>query len=192
MKSENCVENDITISSKHMFIVTGPNMSGKSTFLRTVGLNMVMAKLGLPVSAKEFDFRPIEIFTSMRTVDSLSKNESYFFAELKKIKRLLHLLKTEKEYLVLLDELFKGTNSTDKLKGSELLCKELLKHKCSSMVATHDLPLTEIESTDPEKISNMCFEIEFIDDEMILDYKIKPGVTKVMNATYLINKMGLR
>lgn len=191
MAGKSCIGNDIQISSEKMFIVTGPNMSGKSTFLRTVGLNMIMAKCGLPVSAEKFEFKPVNIFTSMRTVDSLSKHESYFFAELKKIKLLLHHLKSDNEYLVLLDELFKGTNSEDKLKGSQLLCKELLKHNCSSIVATHDLPLTEIQKESAERITNLCFEIEFKDDEMILDYKIREGVTKIMNATYLINKMGL-
>lgn len=174
-----------------VMIVTGANMAGKSTFLRTVGVNLILARTGAPVCAAKMVCTPIEIYTNMRTTDSLLKDESYFFAELKRIKGVLDLLRNGERIFVILDEMLKGTNSVDKLNGSKELVKKLIELNAVSLVATHDLKLSEMENDYPGRVFNKCFEIKIHDNELIFDYKLTDGITKTMNATFLMKKMGI-
>jgi DNA mismatch repair ATPase MutS len=136
-------------------------------------------------------FTPVAIYTNMRTTDSLLHDESYFFAELKRIKGVLERLQNGEKIFVILDEMLKGTNSIDKLNGSKELTRRLLKYHSVSLIATHDLKLSEMEQEFPDQIKNLCFEIRIENDEMVFDYKLSDGVTKTMNATYLMKKMGI-
>jgi len=174
-----------------VLIVTGANMAGKSTFLRTVGVNLVLAKLGAPVCATSMKFTPVDLYTNMRTTDSLLKDESYFFAELRRIKTVLDRLQDGERYFVILDEMLKGTNSVDKLNGSKELIRKLVHLQAVSLIATHDLKLSEMEEEFPEQVSNKCFEIRIENDELVFDYKLSEGKTQTMNATFLMKKMGI-
>ncbi len=192
LKPEKRIDNDFVINGCPMVaIITGANMAGKSTFLRAVGVNMVLAGMGLPVCAASMEFTPAGIFTSMRTTDSLLKEESYFLAELKKIAAIMQQLRRGETILVILDEMLKGTNSEDKLKGSQQLVRELVQTNAVTIIATHDVKLTGIEQEIPRQVKNYCFEIGHEDDGMIFDYKLRPGVTKTMNATLLMKKLGI-
>lgn len=185
------VSNDFTINqSTEISIITGANMTGKSTFLRTVGINLVLAMTGCPVAAKEFSFIPMKLFTSMSTSDSLSDGTSYFNAEILRLRKLVENLENGEPQFIILDEILKGTNSQDKLTGSELFLQKLMKSNVlfSCLIATHDLDLTKIEDRFPLKIKNYCFELQNIDGELETDYKLQKGVTKSMNAIYLMRK----
>lgn len=186
------INNDFRITGwGKAVIITGANMAGKSTFLRTVGVNLILARTGAPVCAGELTFTPVKIYTNMRTTDSLLKNESYFFAELKRIKYVLNKLTDGERIFVILDEMLKGTNSVDKLNGSKLLIKKLLELKAVALIATHDLKLSELEDEYPQMVFNKSFDIKIENDEMVFDYLLKEGVTKTMNATFLMKKMGI-
>lgn len=190
--AQSCVTNSVSIEGWNQFcIITGANMSGKSTFLRTVGSNYILAMMGAPVFADEFAFYPIELHSSIRTSDSLSKNESYFYAELKRLKQIIGELEKGKQKLILLDEILKGTNSKDKQAGSIALIRQLLRYKLAGMFATHDLALGELKNHYPESINNLCFEIEIVDDKMEIDYKLRDGICKNLNATFLMKNMGI-
>jgi len=189
---KNRINNSIAISGQQQFvIITGANMAGKSTFLRTLGVNMILASTGAPVCAQAFEWSPIQIFTSIRTKDSLYKNESYFFAELKQLKVLIDQLQSGKRLFIILDEILKGTNSKDKQTGSMHLIEQLIRLKASGIIATHDLALGDLVKTYPNNISNMRFEVEFNNDELVFDYKLKSGISQNMNATFLMKKMGI-
>ena len=184
--------NDFEIKGwSKVMIITGANMAGKSTFLRTVGVNLILARTGAPVCAEKMVFTPIEIYTNMRTTDSLLKDESYFFAELKRIKGVLDWLQKGEHIFVILDEMLKGTNSVDKLNGSLELLRKLVQYKSVSLIATHDLKLSEMATEFPQQVFNKCFEIRIENDELVFDYKLSDGVTKTMNATFLMRKMGI-
>lgn len=186
------VDNDFEINGwSKVIIVTGANMAGKSTFLRTVGVNLILGRLGAPVCAEEITLTPIDIYTNMRTTDSLLKDESYFFSELKRIKGVLDRLQNGERIFVILDEMLKGTNSVDKLNGSKELIRKLVEFKSVSLIATHDLKLSEMESEFPQRVFNKCFEIKIENDELVFDYLLSDGVTKTMNATFLMKKMGI-
>jgi DNA mismatch repair ATPase MutS len=181
------VDNDFIIERQQFFIVTGANMAGKSTFLRTVSLSIVMGNMGLPVCASAFKYAPIKLITSMRTSDSLADNESYFFSELKRLKFIVDEIKNE-DYFIILDEILKGTNSTDKAIGSRKFVHKLVSSKSTGIIATHDLSLCEIEKELPE-VQNYYFDAEIIDDELFFDYKLQEGICKNMNASFLLKKM---
>ena len=184
--------NDFEINGwSKVMIITGANMAGKSTFLRTVGVNLILARTGATVCAEKMIFTPIEIYTNMRTTDSLLKDESYFFAELKRIKGVLDWLQKGERIFVILDEMLKGTNSVDKLNGSKELLRKLVQFKSVSLIATHDLKLSEMKDEFPQQVFNKCFEIRIENDELVFDYKLSDGVTKTMNATFLMKKMGI-
>lgn len=185
------VRNDYTMNEQHFIIVTGANMAGKSTFLRTVGINLILAMTGAPVCAEEFKFKPLKLFTSMRTSDSLQKNESYFYAELKRLKELLEMIKNDGNVMIILDEILKGTNSEDKQKGSKMFLHQLVERKATGIIATHDLTLAAMEEKHKGTIKNYCFEIEIEGENIHFDYKLKPGVTRKMNASILMEQMGL-
>ena len=186
LKSERNVTNDFSIRSLHQIaIVTGANMAGKSTFLRTIGVNLILAQSGNVVCSRYFAFQPMTLFTSMRTTDSLSKDTSYFHAE------LLRLQQQEDKVFIILDEMLKGTNSVDKLNGSLAFLKRILSYPISGLVATHDLALGELADDFPEHFFNVCFEIVHSGSQITYDYKLHPGISSNMNASILLKQMGL-
>lgn len=183
------VRNDVRIGSGHFLVITGANMAGKSTFLRAVSLCLVMANSGLPVCAESMAYTPIPLITSMRTTDSLSRQESYFFAELQRLKRIVDHLKGS-PYFVVLDEILKGTNSKDKAKGSREFLERLLKMQATGLIATHDLSLCEVAGEQPQ-VQNCFFDVEIREGELYFDYRLKPGVCSNMNASFLLRKLGV-
>lgn len=186
------INNNFTINEiGEIDIITGANMAGKSTFLRTVGVNFILAQNGIPVCANNFEFKIMDLFSGMRTADSLKENESYFYAELKRLKYIIDKLKQGQATLILLDEILKGTNSLDKAKGSWKFVEHLITLKATGVVATHDLTLCEIEKRYPENIKNKCFEVDIDGQKISFDYKLKSGITKNMNASILMKQMGI-
>ena len=186
------VSNHIHITHKgHFNIVTGANMAGKSTYLRTVGVNMVLALAGSPVCAKKFTCYPAPVFTSLRTTDSLSTNQSYFYAELLRLKEMIDRLSKGEELFILLDEILKGTNSVDKQAGSKALLTQLIGLGAAGFIATHDLELGNLAQVFPLDVTNFHFEAEIIEEELHFDYKLNPGIARNMNATFLMKKMGI-
>ncbi|MBS7342123.1 MAG: DNA mismatch repair protein MutS [Parabacteroides sp.] len=192
MKPNICVTNDIDIPQKPWFlIITGANMAGKSTYLRTIGVNYLLACTGLPVCAEKLVVYPAHLVTSLRTSDSLSENESYFFAELKRLKMIIDRLQTGEKLFIILDEILKGTNSIDKQKGSLALMKQLVANQSCGIIATHNLVLGTLEQEFPEQIKNYCFEADIQNDELSFSYRMRPGITQNMNACFLMKKMGI-
>lgn len=192
LKNKNSVTNDFQLESLHqLFVVTGANMAGKSTFLRTVGINLVLAQSGNVVYSRHFSFQPMTLFTSMRTTDNLAKNISYFHAELLRLKQLIEVAQNSEHTFIILDEMLKGTNSTDKLNGSRAFLHKLLLYPISGLIATHDLALGELARSYPSNFYNICFEITHQGSDIIYDYKVYPGVSANMNATILLQQMGL-
>ena len=192
LKSERNVTNDFSIRSLHQIaIVTGANMAGKSTFLRTIGVNLILAQSGNVVCSRYFAFQPMTLFTSMRTTDSLSKDTSYFHAELLRLQQLVNIAQQEDKVFIILDELLKGTNSVDKLNGSLAFLKRILSYPISGLVATHDLALGELADDFPEHFFNVCFEIVHSGSQITYDYKLHPGISSNMNASILLKQMGL-
>lgn len=187
LDSSKRIDNDFLIDKEQFFIVTGANMAGKSTFLRTVSLSIVMANCGLPVCAEKFNYSPIKLITSMRTSDSLTEDESYFYSELKRLKFIVDEIANE-DYFIILDEILKGTNSKDKAIGSKKFVEKLSKSKSTGIIATHDVSLCELANEFSE-IENYYFDAEIIDDELHFDYTLKEGVCKNMNASFLLKKM---
>ncbi len=189
--------NDLKMPTQgHIKLVTGSNMAGKSTFLRTVGLNIVLAMTGSPVCAKKFELPMTRVFTSMRTQDALHESTSSFYAELKRLKFIIEEVEDRKnantDVFFLLDEILKGTNSKDRHTGSKALIRQLIKSKGSGIIATHDLELAALEAESNGTVENLCIEVEVVDDKLFFDYKIKPGVSKSFNATQLMRSMGIR
>ena len=192
LKSERNVTNDFSIRSlPQIAIVTGANMAGKSTFLRTIGVNLILAQSGNVVCSRYFAFQPMTLFTSMRTTDSLSKDTSYFHAELLRLQQLVNIAQQEDKVFIILDEMLKGTNSVDKLNGSLAFLKRILSYPISGLVATHDLALGELADDFPEHFFNVCFEIVHSGSQITYDYKLHPGISSNMNASILLKQMGL-
>ncbi len=186
------VDNDFKISKKgEIHIVTGPNMAGKSTFLRAIGVNLILAHIGMPVCAVKFVFKPAFLFSSMRTTDSLQNNESYFFSELKRLKLLLDIINEKQDVFFLLDEILKGTNSIDKTLGSKNVISRLVKLRGTGLIATHDLTLGELENKFEGIVFNKCFDSTIVDDQLVFDYSLHDGITQNMNASFLMKKMGI-
>ena len=181
------VDSDLTIENEQFFIVTGANMAGKSTFLRTVSLHIVMANVGLPICAKSSQYSPVKLITSMRTSDSLTDDSSYFFSELTRLKFIVDAIQKE-PYFIVLDEILKGTNSTDKAIGSKKFVEKLVASNATGIIATHDLSLCEISKT-LDDVKNYYFDAEIINDELHFDYTLKEGVCQNMNASFLLKKM---
>lgn len=189
---EVCVTNDVNIAHHPYFlVVTGANMAGKSTYLRTVGLNMTLANIGAPVFAKSLSFYPFHLVTNLRTSDSLADNESYFFAELKRLKMIIDRLQDGEQLFIILDEILKGTNSEDKQKGSIALMKQLIANNGCGIIATHDLILGNLEEEYPNEVKNYRFEADITNEELTFTYKIREGVAQNMNACFLMSKMGI-
>ena len=184
---KDAVTNDYQIDQQEFFIITGANMAGKSTFLRTVSLQIVMGNVGLPVCAKTCEYSPIKLITSMRTVDSLADEASYFYSELSRLKFIVDEIKND-EYFIILDEILKGTNSTDKAIGSRKFVEKLVNSHSTGIIATHDLSLCEVANELPQ-VKNHYFDAEIINDELHFDYQFKDGICQNMNASFLLRKM---
>ena len=192
MPASQCVKNDAIIPSRPFFlIITGANMAGKSTYLRTIGVNYLLACIGAPVCCERLKLHPNQLITSLRTSDSLSDNESYFFAELKRLKRIIDLLNQGQQLFIILDEILKGTNSMDKQKGSFDLIRQFMQLKANGIIATHDLLLGSLIKQFPEEIRNYCFEADIKENELTFSYKLREGVAQNMNACFLMKKMGI-
>ena len=189
MNRDKCVRNDIDIEKRPFFIIiTGANMAGKSTYLRTVGINYLLACIGTPVCARSMELYPAQLITSLRTSDSLNDNESYFFAELK---RLIDKLQAGEEFFIILDEILKGTNSMDKQKGSLALIKQFMTLQANGIIATHDLMLGTLADIYPDDIRNYRFEADITGNELTFSYRLREGVAQNMNACFLMKKMGI-
>lgn len=189
------VSNDLSLPlDGHIKLITGSNMAGKSTFLRTVGINAVLAQAGAPVCAEKLELCFLAVFTSMRTQDALLEGASSFYAELKRLKQIIESVEgaTSIPVLFLLDEILKGTNSVDRHTGAKALVQQLIQNKGSGIVATHDLELGGLEASAAGKIENLCMEVEIQDDKLFFDYKLKKGISKSFNATLLMRRMGIR
>lgn len=189
------VDNDFSITpANKLSIVTGANMAGKSTFLRTIGVNLVLAKMGCPVCASSFEFTPANLFTSMRSIDSLDNGISYFYAEILRLKQITEAIANSTEpYLLLLDEPLRGTNSKDKLQGSKLLLNKMkaMQQSVYTIIATHDLELTEMEREDPQQVKNFCFELKNEGQTLLPDYILRAGVSGNLNALELLRANGI-
>jgi len=174
-----------------VLIITGANMAGKSTFLRTLSINLMLAMNGAPVCAKDFLFTPCDIMSSIKIQDSLSNNESYFYAELLRIKDIIDHVKAHPKTLVVLDEILRGTNTKDKQLGSLGLLEKLISQNSIVVIATHDLVIGELENKYPDIVTNYCFEVELANDQLIFDYLLKKGISQKLNASFLMKKMGI-
>lgn len=188
----NSTSNDLSIEKRSgILLITGSNMSGKSTLLRTVGINLVLAYAGAPVCAKNFSGSIMQIYSCMRVSDNLGENISSFYAELLRIKQIVSASKTEKQIFFLLDEIFKGTNSQDRHAGAKVLIRQLSKAGAMGMVSTHDLELGDLERESGRRIRNYHFREFYKNDEIHFDYKLRPGISTTRNAMYLIKMAGI-
>lgn len=190
ISKDKSVTNSIDFNSKQFFILTGSNMSGKSTFLRTVGLNMVLAGIGAPVYASKAHVHPMPVFVSMRLSDSLTDSESYFYAEVKRLKYIMEQL-NKGEAFVLLDEILRGTNSDDKRNGTMEVIRKMAEKKAYGGIATHDLEVCNVSNEHPEILTNKRFEVEIINDELVFDYKLRDGICENKSASFIMRKMGV-
>jgi DNA mismatch repair ATPase MutS len=184
------VNNSVKFTGKpNVIIVTGANMAGKSTFLRTLSVILILAMNGAPVCAKSFRFTPCDIMSSIKIQDSLSNHESYFYAELLRIKELIDHVKSHPKTLVILDEILRGTNTKDKQLGSLGLLEKLISQHAVAIIATHDLEIGKLADIHPDVVANYCFEVELQNDQLIFDYKLKQGISSKLNASFLMKKM---
>lgn len=176
----------------HIKLITGSNMAGKSTFLRTVGLNIVLASVGAPVCAKTLKLPLLNVYTSMRTQDALEESTSSFYAELKRLQFIIEAVEAGTPIFFLLDEILKGTNSMDRHTGSKALIKQLIASKGAGIIATHDLELGVLEAQYDGAIENLRMEVRIQEGALAFDYKLEKGVSKSFNATILMQQMGIR
>lgn len=184
------IVNDFLIGkNEKLQLITGSNMSGKTTFLRTIGVNLLLAQCGSPVCAESFRFSPMGLLSAIRISDSLLEHTSYFMAELKRLHQIVKQLQNGLPALVLVDEILRGTNSDDKTHGSEQFIRKLLQYNCLVLFATHDLNLSSLEKEFPSMISNFCFESIIQEGELYFDYKLRKGIAKNKNASFLMQKM---
>ncbi len=172
-------------------LITGSNMAGKSTFLRSVGVNIVLAMSGAPVCAKQLRVSPVKIMSSMRVSDNLEENASTFYAELKKLRDIIEAVNRKEKVFLLLDEMLRGTNSADRHTGSAALIRQLINHNGAGLIATHDLELASIEKEFPQAIHNYHFDVQVEGEELYFDYKLKEGICQSMNASILMRKIGI-
>ena len=185
------VVNDLEISYGKVIVITGANMAGKSTYLRSLGVNMVLAYTGCPVCATTFRSVYMGLYSSMRTADSLKDEESYFLAEIRKLQSIVREMEQGRPLMILLDEVLKGTNTTDKKLGSVGLIQKSLLYPVRLFIATHDLSLGELEDAHGGQVLNYCFESYIKDMELSFDYTIRKGIARNMNASFLMKKMGI-
>lgn len=192
LNPRDAVGNDFSISEKtKTILLTGSNMSGKTTFMRTVGINLVLANLGLCPFASSFSIGSFQLFTSMRNSDNLGESVSSFYAELARIKQLLTMAENGESVLYLLDEILKGTNTVDRIMGSESLIRQLAESHCKGIISTHDIELSQLEEN-LDYLENKSFHSEITDNEIHFDYKIKEGPCPSFNAHKLMELMGIK
>ena len=191
IRREKRITNSISFADHRFVILTGSNMSGKSTFLRTLGINLVLARAGSNVCADQFSFYPYAVHVSMRITDSLQDSESFFYAELKRLHSIIEQLNEGEKTFVILDEILRGTNSNDKHNGTIGLIRKLVSANACGIIATHDLTVSKLSEENNGYISNKCFESEIINDELVFDYKLKDGVCTKLSASFLMKKMGV-
>ena len=193
LPADETVTNSLTLDSASggLVVITGANMAGKSTFLRAIGINSVMALVGLPVCAATFEVSICEVLSSMRASDSLEKHESYFYAELKRLQYIVERLRQGHPALLLLDEILRGTNSADKKSGTVGLLQQLITLPTLAVIATHDTEIGALESEYPALVRNYCFEGEIQNGHLAFDYTLRRGVANNKNATFLMQQMGI-
>ncbi|TPG33886.1 MutS-related protein [Flavobacterium pectinovorum] len=184
------VGNDTHFYPESFVILTGSNMSGKSTFLRSLGINMVLGGIGSVVCASKANIHPLPVLVSMRLSDSLADSESYFFAEIKRLKQIMDALE-EQPAFVLLDEILRGTNSDDKRNGTIEVVKKIIAKKAIGAIATHDIEVCLTTNEYPNILTNQCFEVQIQNNELHFDYKLRNGICKNKSATFLMQKMGV-
>ncbi|MBL7731431.1 MAG: hypothetical protein JNM88_09665, partial [Chitinophagaceae bacterium] len=172
-------------------MITGSNMAGKSTFLRSAGINMVLALAGAPVCASKLEVSYMKVMSSMRISDNLEESTSTFYAELKKLKEIIDAVNNKERVFLLLDEILRGTNSADRHTGSKALVRQLIHHEATGMLATHDLELSKMAAAFPVSIRNYHFDVQVANEELYFDYKLKEGVCQSMNASLLMKKIGI-
>lgn len=180
-----------TAGLNQLALITGSNMAGKSTFLRSVGVNIVLAMMGAPVCAKSFTIYPVKVMSSMRIADNLEESTSTFYAELKKLKSIIEAVNRKEKIFILLDEILRGTNSLDRHTGSKALIKQLIQQQAVGMIATHDLELAKLAEEFPGNIHNYHFDVQVANDELYFDYKLKTGICESLNASILMKKIGI-
>jgi len=184
------VGNDTHFYPQSYMILTGSNMSGKSTFLRSLGINMVLGGIGSVVCASKANMHPLPVLVSMRLSDSLADSESYFFAEIKRLKQIMDALE-ERPAFVLLDEILRGTNSDDKRNGTIEVVKKIIAKNAIGAIATHDIEVCLTTNEYPDILTNQCFEVEIQNNDLHFDYKLRNGICKNRSATFLMQKMGV-
>ena len=186
------VVNDISIDKNgELMLVTGSNMAGKSTYLRSVGINIVLTMAGAPVCADRFILSPVQLISSMRIADNLEESTSTFYAELKKLKTIIDKVNKGEKIFILLDEILRGTNSFDRHIGSIALIKQLIRHNAAGIIATHDVELAKMQETWPANILNYHFDVKVNNEELYFDYLLKPGICTSLNASILMKKIGI-
>lgn len=195
---DKCVTNDISMPTQgHMHLLTGSNMAGKSTWLRTVGINIVLALAGAPARATRLRLPQVQVYTSMRTQDALHESTSSFYAELKRLKFIIEAVEDPSKtngrpVFFLLDEILKGTNSRDRHTGAKALIRQLIASRGAGLIATHDLELGALEAEANGQIENWAIEVDIKDGQLFFDYKLKKGVSQSFNATLLMQQMGIK
>lgn len=180
-----------TTGKAKIALITGSNMAGKSTFLRSVGVNIVLSMMGAPVCAGRLTVSPMRVISSMRISDNLEENTSTFYAELKKLKHIIEAVNNHEKIFLLLDEILRGTNSLDRQVGSKALINQLIRQEAVGMLATHDLELAGLASQHPSNIHNYHFDVQVSNEELFFDYKLKKGICKSLNASILMKKIGI-
>lgn len=189
---QQAVGNDLQFEGRpKVLTITGANMAGKSTFLRTLAVNLLLAMNGAPVCARSLRFHPCDLRSSINIRDSLAQHESYFYAELKRLQSIVAHVEKQPDTLVILDEILRGTNSMDKHKGSYGLLEKFLALQTVVVIATHDLGIGELATQYPGRAENHCFEVALDNNELVFDYRLHPGVSQKLNASFLMQKMDL-
>jgi DNA mismatch repair ATPase MutS len=192
IKEDKRINNDIAFDGLgKTLVITGSNMSGKSTFLRTVGVNVVLALAGAPVCARSFTVSVVQVFTSMRTQDSLEESVSSFYAELKRLRQLIQRVDRSTPTLYFLDEILKGTNSKDRHHGAKALIRQLHRYPASGFISTHDLELGNMADEHSDYVQNYSFSSEVVAGKLLFDYKLREGICQSFNASELMKQIGI-
>jgi len=187
-----CVRNNVVITDhSRVLLVSGSNMSGKSTLLRSVGINVVLAMAGAPVRAGSMRLTPLQVGASIRINDSLHEGSSRFYAEVKRLRNILDLAGREPHLLFLLDEFLQGTNSQDRRIGAEGALRALIERGSIGLISTHDLALTAVSGGN-HSVHNVHFQDDFVGNEMRFDYKLREGVVTKSNGLELMRALGIK